>query len=217
MSKNKKNQIATKSSSVIDSVFRPSPALEQENSQAYEALLKSVFEAVNPSDVIERMWTWEFVGLSWEMRRYDALKIFVIKAATPQALQEILAPLIDGQWKFGALDAYDENGARRATPSMAHANDYSRGDANGIKAIVEILREANLTMKDVEEHATILAFGKLERINDLVSKLNARRNALLGEIERHRSTLAANLRRAADTVDGEFEEIEPERSGKPND
>lgn len=63
------------------------------------------------------------------------------------------------------------------------------------KEIVDILHEANLYMKDVDAHAMVLAMDKLERIDQMVSKLNAPRNALLREIERCRETFAANLRR----------------------
>ncbi|MGA7802485.1 MAG: hypothetical protein WCC36_16930, partial [Gammaproteobacteria bacterium] len=162
------------------------------------------------SDVIEHIWTRDFVDLSWRMRHYGALNVSVVKDAKPKALQEMLAPLVDGPWRFDAFDVYDEHGALKPRPSAELSNDYIRGDEKGIKEIVEILRDANLSMKDVEARATVLSLDKLEQIDQLASKLNARRNALLGEIEYRQKTLAAKLRRAADTVDGDFKEIDTE-------
>lgn len=206
----KKNQLTTMSASAIKSAFGPPPVLEGEDSRAYEAFLKRVFEAVSPSDVIEQMWTRDFVDLSWRMRRYGALNVAVIKDAMPKALQEILAPLVDGPWRFGAVNVFDEHGALKSRPSMELTNDYICGKEKGIKEINEVLRAANLSMRDVKARATVLSLDKLEQIDQLESKLNARRNALLGEIEYRQKTLAAKLRQAADTVDGDFKEIESE-------
>lgn len=205
----KKKQLALTKSLMLESLFGPAPILESEESQAYDTFLERVAVTVAPADVIEEMFVRHFVDLSWENNRYAALKAAVIKAAIPSALQDILAPLVDGSWRFGAIDVYDEHGALKPRPSLEYANDYIRRDAQRIDEINNILRKASLTMKDVEFRAMDLAMDKLDRINQVMSRLEARRNALMGEIERRRKTLAADLRRVTDTVDAEFEEIEP--------
>ena len=164
---------------------------------------------VAPADVIEEMFVRQFVDLTWESNRYAALKAAVVKTAIPSALQDILGPPVDGSWRFGAIDVYDEHGALKPRPSLEYVNDYIRRDAQRIKEINDILRKASLTMKDVEFRAIELAIDKLDRINQIMSRLENRTKALLQEVDRHRRTLAADLHRAADTVDGEFEEIEP--------
>jgi hypothetical protein len=94
---------------------------------------------------------------------------------------------------------------------VEYANDFIQRDAERIEEINKTLREVHLSMKDVEARATLLTMDKPERIGHLMSKLNARRNALLGEIERRQKAFAASLRQAADAVDGDFKEIEPRR------
>lgn len=59
----KKNQLTVMSPTMIETVFGPAPVLEGEDAQAYEAFLERVLAAVNPSDVIEQMWTREVVDL----------------------------------------------------------------------------------------------------------------------------------------------------------
>jgi hypothetical protein len=44
----KKNQLTVIGPSMMESVFGPVPVLDNEDSQAYEALLESVFAAVQP-------------------------------------------------------------------------------------------------------------------------------------------------------------------------
>jgi hypothetical protein len=58
--------------------------------------------------------------------------------------------------------------------------------------------------------ALALKIDKMERIDRMITGAEARRNVALREIDRHRATLAAALRQAADEVlDAEFKEIPP--------
>jgi hypothetical protein len=57
----------------------------------------------------------------------------------------------------------------------------------------------------------------VERIDRMVMSAEARRNAALREIERHRAGLAEALRRATDdVVDADFEDIAPGKSNAPS-
>ena len=58
--------------------------------------------------------------------------------------------------------------------------------------------------------ALALKIDKMERIDRMITGAEARGNVALREIDRHRATLAAGLRQAADEVlDAEFKEIQP--------
>ena len=90
-------------------------------------------------------------------------------------------------------------------------NDYIRGDEKGVEEVVEILSDTDVSNGGCRNaRATVLSFGQREQIDQFASKLNAPRDVLLGEIEYRQKTLAAKLRRAADTVDGDFKEIDTE-------
>jgi hypothetical protein len=58
-------------------------------------------------------------------------------------------------------------------------------------------------------HALVLQLDHVERIDRLIASAEARRNGVLREIERHRATLGAELRRVVgEAEDAEFEVIE---------
>ena len=48
---------------------------------------------------------------------------------------------------------------------------------------------------------------KVERIDRMIMSLEARRNAILREIDRHRASVAQALREAVNVEDAQFEEV----------
>lgn len=92
----------------------------------------------------------------------------------------------------------------------------------------EILRMRRLKAPLVSEGLTLRAFNlgtigpkidAVERIDRMIMNAEARRNAALREIERHRTAVAEALRRATDDiVDAEFEDVaqdSPQRVAQP--
>ena len=65
-------------------------------------------------------------------------------------------------------------------------------------------------MDAVMSQTLVKHLDEIERIDRLIVNVEARRNAMLREIERHRTTFAASLRGAADFVEeAEFIELPP--------
>lgn len=193
----------------IGSMFGPAPILEGEDSEAYSELLVGVSNAIKPADSIEDMWVHDIVNWTWEILRYRRYKARLLKAALPKALEEVLAPFVNGRWRFGAMDVYEADGALKPTTAMEIVNDWIRGDAKAIKRVDEVLREGKLTMEDVEARAMTISINKMEQYNRLLSPLESRRNAVLREIEHRRAVLAQRLRRVMrNAEDAEFEEVD---------
>ena len=72
------------------------------------------------------------------------------------------------------------------------------------------LARAGMTMDEVTAEILARKLDEVERIDRMVAGAEARRNVALREIDRHRATLGAALRQAADEVlDAEFKEIPP--------
>ena len=72
------------------------------------------------------------------------------------------------------------------------------------------LAAAGLTIDAVMAQTFALNIDEVDRIDRMIAGAEARRNIALREIDRHRETLAAALRQAADeTLDVEFKEIPP--------
>ena len=163
MSRNKSLMVAELSPPVRNSIFGPAPILESENPKAYGELFEGVSRLVTPCDIFEDVWCRELVDLIWEIRRYQEYRTLALKAAMPKALAEILAPLVDGPRKYGAIAVYDVDGGLKPTPSMEIANDWLCGRPAGTKRVNDALRDANLTMKDVEARAMTLVFDKIDR------------------------------------------------------
>jgi hypothetical protein len=85
---------------------------------------------------------------------------------------------------------------------------WARREPGYVEQLQSELRESELTMDVVMAQALQIALNDIERIDGMIMKAEARRNAALREIERHRAALADALRRATESVrDAEFKEL----------
>ncbi len=184
-----------------DSVLGPAPVLPGEDSRAYDELLARISSTVNPSDIFEEIWVRDIADLTWEIFRLRRHKTRLLEAAIPEALENTLAPLINGPARFGTSISYDENGNREPTPAQQLVNDWINRKPAAIKRVNQILAGARLTMDDVDARAFGLQIQNSERINDLLQSAETRRNYVLREIEHRRSAFARALREAAQAAE----------------
>jgi hypothetical protein len=76
------------------------------------------------------------------------------------------------------------------------------------KEVNKLLASADLTMDAAVAEMLALKIDEIERIDRMIMSAEARRNAVLREVDRHRVSVAEALRRAANDVeDAQFEEI----------
>jgi hypothetical protein len=105
----------------------------------------------------------------------------------------ILGPLLD--WSF--TDRIARQWALREEEAVAKAD--------------AVLAAAGLTMDAVTARTLALRIDEVERIDRMTMAAEARRNAVLREIERHRAAFARTLRRAVgDVEEAEFTVIAPD-------
>ena len=71
-------------------LFGPPPLIEGEDAAAYDQLLARICAAVKPVDVIDEMYTADFVSLEWEVLRYRRLKWSLIRERVLEALRDFL-------------------------------------------------------------------------------------------------------------------------------
>ena len=169
--------------------FGPAPLLDGEDAAAYDELLARVSGAVKPSDILEEIWVRDVVDLVWEALRLRRLKASLITAKAHNGLEQILQPLSD--WE--TADALSEAWARR--------------DPKAIKEVDAMLASADLTMDAVMAETLALELDRVERIDRMIMSAEARRNAVLREVDRHRASVAQALRRAVNVEDAQFEEV----------
>jgi hypothetical protein len=94
----------------------------------------------------------------------------------------------------------------------SEANDlalhWAAREKKAVKEVADHIEQAGLTMEMVKAETLASNLDDFERIDRLIASAEARRDACLREIDRHRSGLGAALRQAADEIeDAEFTEI----------
>jgi len=157
----------------------PPPLFEAEDTAAYDELLVRISGTVKPADIFEEIWVRDIVDLVWEAFRLRRLKANLMTAVAHKGLREILEPSI------GWTDARNLAEARAARERSA------------IKQADELLASAGLTMDAVMAQSLSLKLNDIERIDRMIAAAEMRRNAILREIDRHRTTWGQELRRAA--------------------
>ena len=178
-------------------LFGPPPLFDGENTESYDELLARISAAVKPADILEEIWVRDIVDLAWEALRLRKLKANLMTATAYRGLSEILSPLVE----LGAWDLAEAWAAR---------------EKDAIKEVDELLASAGLTMDAVMAQTLSNNLEVIERIDRMIASAEARRNASLRELDRHRAWgqhLRQDVRHAEDV---EFKVIEAKPSKEKN-
>jgi hypothetical protein len=175
--------------------FGPPPLVAGEDPTRYKESLARVFAAVRPKDVIEEMAVRDIVNLDWEAGRLRRVKAGVLAAGLQASL-------------FAKLIA-----APKMTESTARdlAQRFVGGDTSAVEEVDQLLASIGLTMDAVTAHTMIVRLRDFEAIERLIAGAEARRYAVLRELEKRRSALAEALRREGEVVDADFEDVGPRK------
>ena len=172
-------------------LFGPPPLFDGEDTKIYDQLLTQVSATVMPEDIFEDIWVRDVVDLTIEVLRLRRLKASLMTANAYKGLSETLAPLV------GRLQA----------ETLAEGWFARKSDV--IEEVNKTLASAELSTDSILAQTFSLKLNDIERIEHMTALEEARRNATLREIERHRQTLGQTLRRAAQQLeDGQFRVIE---------
>jgi hypothetical protein len=211
--------------------FGPPPLIAGEDPAAYDDLLERFTAAIKPTDVLEEMWMRDSVDLTWETQRLRHLKAALLKWIMLEKLSEILEPVelessddeLEAESSDDELEAESSDEEPSADELEDESSDYELSteelaerwaarDPQAIEEVNEQLASKGLTIEDVTAQALSAEIENFERIDRMVMNAEARRNAALRELERHRMTLAQALREASDNVvDADFEDVAPVR------
>ena len=172
-------------------LFGPPPLFDGEDTKTYEQLLTQVSTTVMPTDIFEDIWVRDFVDLTIEVLRLRRLKASLMTANAYKGLSETLAPLV----------------GRSQAETLAEGWAARKSDV--VEEVNKTLTSAGLTTDSILAQTFSLKVNDIERIEHMIALAEARRNATLREIDRHRQTLGQKLRRAAQQLeDGQFRVIE---------
>jgi hypothetical protein len=166
--------------------------LENEDPEAYEEIIARISAAVKPADFLEEIWVRDVVALVWEAFRLRRLKTCLLDTAAPEGLARAFSPFLP-----------------RATV-IEMAAGWARRDGEHVKQVEGLLDPTGLTMEHIIAEALTDRIDDIERIDRMIASVEQRRSAMLREVDRHRASLAARLRRASDeVVQAEFEDVTP--------
>ena len=173
------------------SLFGPPPLFDGEDRENYDQLLTEFSTAIKPADIFEDIWVGEALALTIEVFRLRRLKVNLIRANEYQGLTESLTPLV----------------GRSQAETLAEGWAARKSDV--VEQVNKILGSAGLTTDSILAQTFCLKLNEIERIEHMVALAEARRNATLREIDRHRQTLGQKLRGATQQLeDGQFRGIE---------
>jgi hypothetical protein len=189
---------------VRSGLFGPRPLIEGEDTAGYDELLAGISGAVKPSDILEEIWVRDVVDLVWDTWRLRRLKANLMNAAACQGLQRVLCTLLDDNDSEYDLPRM----SFERDPAETLARKWARRDRDAIKQVDQLLAAARMTMDTVMAQTLSLALNDIERIDRMIMTTEARRSAILREIDRHRAAFGQQLRLAAhDAEDAEFKVI----------
>jgi hypothetical protein len=187
--------------------FGPPPLLKGEDVGAYGDLLARVSAAIKPADIFEEMWLRDFLDLAWEAWRFRRVKAAVIDATVSDSLGDVLWPLLAAR-EAAAETAVAEPGAPWP-PCKKLVEGWRRRDREIVAQVDALLAGAGLTIDAAIARVPVDKLDKIDRLDRTIASAEARRNAVLREIERHRATLGQELRRLVpEAEDADFEVIE---------
>jgi hypothetical protein len=170
--------------------FGPAPLIEGEDAGAYDELLLRVSGAVRPADIFEEIWVRDIVDLVWEAFRLRRLKACLMTAGARTALAQGLAPQVG----WAQADGLARSWAARKPGAVGEVEEH--------------LNTAGIGLEGIVAQGLCFQLGNVERIDRMIMAAEARRNAALREIDRHRTTLGARLRQAV--LEAEAEEVAAE-------
>jgi hypothetical protein len=200
-------------------LFGPAPILEEEDAKAYDDLLAHVSSAVKPPDFIGEIWVCDVVDLTWEILRWRRLKINLVERAMVAALQHTLAPLMPNRpaETGGNPSLILDFTPGPPSPEYELARKWAAGSPAAVDQVKKLMSSANVTMETVMARAFMDKLDDIERIDRFITIAEGRRNAVLREIDRRRSTFAHSLRETVQNVEeADFKIIESKAvSSKP--
>src|SRR5215472_1186031 len=147
----------------------PPPLFKGEDAAAYDELSARIAGAMEPADIFEEIWVGDIVDCDWQVFRLRRLQASLMTATAYEGLQKVLEPIVQPY---------------RDQADLARA--WAARDKAAIKRVDELLASAGLTMDAVMAQTLCTYLDEFERIERMIASAEARRGAILYEVELHR-------------------------------
>lgn len=174
------------------------PMLIGESADEFEALRNRLEREIRPNGFIEEIYIADISCILWDILRLRRCKAVIINIAFRSALKELLKQLLREPNHYAdAADEFAEEFAADKAESLSLAW-FTEQDAK--EEVSELLAAFQLDESSIEAEAVRRSSVDLERIDRMLTSLEARRNKALRGIGEYRASLARQLRETADRM-----------------
>ena len=169
----------------LKQMFGPAPVLSSESVAGYNKMLFRLLEAMRPRDFMERILIKQGADATWEVIRYARLKSEHMQLKFRQ-----LAELEQHAGSEHSKPVPEHAGAQAGQSTQSAAAQGAMPAAGGV-AGAQDNAAASVKSPTFADHAQALEHGidHVERLEKLLKGAVARRNDILGQIERYRNNL----------------------------
>lgn len=179
-------------------LFGPPLLLPGEDLGSWKKLHAAVSAAVVPADIFEKIWTRDFVDHEWNVLRLRRLWAGLITATQLQGLATVLRPLMSDSM-LGV--EYSEVELLALKFTLHHPD--------AVKKVKGLLETSGMPWEAVLAQTMTFNAETFERIDRMCMTAEARRDAALLEIDRHRERRIRGLRRIIDQIPSDSLYIPP--------
>jgi hypothetical protein len=165
----------------VQALLGKPPLLEGEDPDQYEALAQQIYDALNLRDAIEAVQARDVVDLTWEILRLRRAKVHLQRSSENESLRLLIESRVSLWDKMvPGWDALGEGLARRDPAAVKEAKATLAGVGLDEEAIAAQTLRALLPV--------------IETIENLIARAEARRHALLRELDRRRDVIERRQR-----------------------
>ena len=170
----------------VRALLGPSWLIEGEDPKLYEELLGRVGAAVEPTDIIDWLLLKDVVAITWEIQRSRRQRETIVRMGRLKAMEQVLEQTIPREGELADSGYRDSQRDDRAWTISNIARKWLSGDIEMTGDVVARLEDAGFSLNDIAAQSLTVQANELDRVDNQVQRHEARRDAILQQIERRR-------------------------------
>ena len=169
-----------------------SPLLPEEDKQDFGDFLLACISTVQPADAIEEVWLSDFINHQWEARRWQRIKIGLLRSSRQEAVERLLR----------------DQDASQLLIAGDTAEGWATGDKASIAYVENFLELRHLDGDAINAKAFQLNSKIFEQLDNQIASSEYRRDKALRELDLRRELIARRAKESADNIqDAEFQDF----------
>jgi len=185
----------------LASLLGPPILLAGESCETRQTLANSLREAIRPRDALEEIYLDDLIEAQWDKLRWRRAKINLLRSSAQKGVQALIAPLVEE-------DPYSLQGVYKEVEDLV--TKWSRRDPATLRQVEKMLQKAGHDDGAIMAQTLLVLIDKVEAIDKLISRAEARYNAAIRDINDYRVTLRQRQHEAI--TDADFKELDREEN-----